>query len=353
MIMEDHKNQTAEFRKLLNESRKILVASHISPDPDAVCSVLLLGTTLKANFPDKKVRLVLEEKPARSLSFLEDYQEIEFRQVLEAANEIKPDLFILLDAPNFERISRRHGDELRRNLGEMGSKVAIIDHHEERGKDKSDVYINNLRPATAQEVYELLFKDLQFKKPNGYAQTTLLGIISDTDRHKFDNPVHRETYRIVSDLLDAGASIEELETSMERYDADQLKVLNNLISNIADSGQGYTYSFIDDELAKDWLKTAKSPDSFKLASEQFTQQFLKKFENNLWGFIVYIDIASGEGVYGVSLRSASKIKDVSKIAHMLGGGGHKPAAGAKFKADNISQALEKVKKTISGADDED
>ncbi|MEX0881775.1 MAG: DHH family phosphoesterase [Candidatus Saccharimonadales bacterium] len=338
--------KSKRFSELLNSAQKILITSHISPDPDAVCSVLLLGTTLRSNFPDKKISLVLEEKPARNIEFLESFSEIEFQPVLEAAEKLKPELFIILDAPNLERCSRHSGVELRGLINNAKTKFVIIDHHEEYGKDESDIYINSRRPATAQEVYELLFEKLNLKKPAGYAQTTLLGIISDTDRHKFDNPVHRETYRIVSDLLDAGASIEELETSMERYDAAQLKVLNNLISNVTDSGRGYTYSFIDDELAKDWLATAKSPDSFKLACELFTQQFLKNFEDNFWGFIVYTDIASGVGVYGVSLRSASKIKDVSKIAYKLGGGGHKAAAGAKFKADNISQALEKVKKAL-------
>ena len=297
--------------------------------------------------------MVLEEKPARKLDFLDGYQEIEIRPLLEATSEFEPDLFILLDAPSFERGSRNNGARLKKLLGDLNSKVMIIDHHEEYGKERSDVYINNRRPATAQEIYELLFEKLKLKKPDGYAQTALLGIISDTDRHKFDNPVHRATYRIVSDLLDSGASIEELEASMGRYDAGQLEVLNNLISNITDSGQGYTYSFIDDELAKDWLRTTKSPDSFKLACEAFTQQFLKNFETNLWGFIVYLDIASGEGVYGVSLRSATGVKDVSKIAHQLGGGGHKPAAGAKFGASNVEAAIEKVKKAVSGADDED
>lgn len=345
--------ESGKLKELLDSSRKILVTSHISPDPDAVCSTLLLGRTLRANYPSKQINMVLEEKPARNLDFLEGYNDIEFRDVLGAINELKPDLFILLDAPNFERCSRNNGAELRKILADKDTKVTIIDHHEEHGKDTSDVYINNHRPATAQEVYELLFDRLGLKKPQGYAQTALLGIISDTDRHRFDNPVHRQTYKIVSDLLDAGASIEKLETKLERYDKDQLDVFTNLLSHISDSGRGYTYSYIDDEFTNRWLRKKRPISSFKMGCDIFTAQFLKAFEDNLWGFIIHPELQEWPGTYGVSLRSASGSQDVSLLAHSLGGGGHKPAAGARFKADNAQEAIEKVRQAISGADDED
>ena len=343
-------NEVEKLKKLINDAQKILVTSHISPDPDAVCSTLLAGTTLKTNFPDKKVLMVLEEHPARMMEFLSGYEEVEFKPILEAVAELEPELFVLLDAPNFERCSRADGQKVRESLALSGTKVVIIDHHEEHGKDKSDIYINNRRPATAQEVYELLFNELKLAKPEGYAQTALLGIISDTARHKFDNPVHRETYRVVSDLLDAGASIENLESRMERYDAGQLAVLNHLIGNTKDSGQGYTYSYIDDKFADDWLKEGRSLSSFKIGFEEYTNGILKNYENNRWGFAVYKDLVDAGGAYGASFRSTSGTPDVSKIAHKLGGGGHKPAAGAKFKADDISGAIEKVKKAIGSGE---
>lgn len=339
--------QVEKFQQLLESAQKILITSHISPDPDAIASVLLLGKTLKLNFTNNKVEMVLEERPARPLDFLESYQEIQFRPLLEATKGLEADLFIILDAPSLERCSRNESNLLKDFLKQARTSTAIIDHHEVHGKDNSDIYINNHRPATTQEVYELLFEKLNLKKPAGYARTTLLGIISDTSRHKFDNPLHRKTYSIVSDLLDDGASIEELETKMDRYDTLQLSVLNNLISHIKDSGNGYTYSYIDDEFANDWLKNHKSVGSFKMGFEDFTNSFLKNFENNLWGFAVYKEMVGGDDTYGVSLRAATGVKDVSKIAYKLGGGGHKPAAGAKFKASSVQEAIEKVEKAIN------
>jgi phosphoesterase RecJ-like protein len=173
----------------------------------------------------------------------------------------------------------------------------------------------------------------------------LLGIISDTARHKFDNPLHRETYRIVSDLLDAGASIEQLEAKTERFSKDQIKVLAQLLDNI-EGNDGFTFSFISDKFADEWIKGKKSIDDFKNGCEEFTAKYLRGYEQNLWGFIVYQELIAGSGIYSVSLRSVSGVKDVSKIAHILGGGGHKPAAGAKFEAASVEEAISKVKQAI-------
>ena len=60
----------SQFKELVESANRILVTSHISPDPDAVCATLLVGRTLKLNFSDKEIRMVLEEKPSRDLLFL-------------------------------------------------------------------------------------------------------------------------------------------------------------------------------------------------------------------------------------------------------------------------------------------
>ncbi len=340
-------NQIKQFKTLVEQAKVILITSHISPDPDAVCSVLLMGTALKANFPDKKIEMVLEETPANDLSFLTDFSGLKFKNVLVATENFKPDLFILLDSGNLKRCSRNEAAQLRQFLKKSGCATIIIDHHEEEGREEVGLYINNHRPATVQEIYELLFNQLHFKKPDGYAQTALLGIISDTARHKFDNPYHRITYAIVSDLLDAGASIEQLETRMERYSSDELEVLNNLISHITDSGRGYTYSFVDDDFSKKWAGNDRSVDAFKRGCDIFTAQFLKNFKKNMWGFMVHPDLVAGKGNYSVSFRAVGGVKDVSKLALALGGGGHKPAAGARgIMASDVKSAVKFVQSVI-------
>src|SRR3989344_5886530 len=113
-----------KFKQLVETSQRVSITSHISPDPDALASVLLLGTTLKLNYPDKEVLMTLEEEP-EGLEFLAGYKDIKFELLTDALNGYKPDLFILLDAVNYERCSRNDGEAVRQYLKDNKVATAI------------------------------------------------------------------------------------------------------------------------------------------------------------------------------------------------------------------------------------
>lgn len=330
-----------DLSSYIQNSNRILITSHISPDADAISSSLLVALTLKLNFPVKVIRLVLEEKPAQDLSFLSGYEEIEFGLLSDVVVSFKPELLIITDANSFPRVCRKNFEMLEKSLAALGAKIVIFDHHELDGAIQSDLLINDKRPATAEQVYATLFTDLNLKKPDGYAETTLLGIISDTQRYRFDHPGHRKTFAIVSDLLDAGASVERLEARTEQYTTAELHIMSQLLANISNSGKGYTFSYISDELA---AKYASEIDyiALKNTTEEFVNRYIKYFEGNKWGFVVYPETASGSGWWGVSFRALTGSRDVAALAKQLGGGGHKSAAGAKIQAETAKKALEKV-----------
>jgi bifunctional oligoribonuclease and PAP phosphatase NrnA len=330
-----------QLQNLVLHANKILITSHISPDADAVCSSLLLAETLKLNYPEKKIRQVLEEKPNQDYSFLSNYQSIEFKQLLTGLQDDIPELLIIVDANNFGRVSRNDGQAVQTLIRQHNIRTAIIDHHEPADKDQTDIFINNLAPASAQEVYSLCFERLNMKKPAGYAEITMLGILSDTRRFKYHNPMHRETFRIVSDLIDANADIEKLENQISRYSPAQLEVVSHLSSNAVSTGAGYNYSFVADEFAAAWLTSGKSIDDYKSGCEIFINQFIRNLGSNTWGFVVYPDLVAGKGNYAASFRALWGT-DVSVIARGLGGGGHKSAAAAKVQAVNTEEVVRRV-----------
>src|SRR3954470_24075188 len=97
-----------KLEQLVGGATRILITSHISPDPDAVSSVLLFMSALELNFLDKKILACLEEMPT-GLEFIDGYQKLSFGPLIDELNNFKPDLFILFDGNNYERASRKDG----------------------------------------------------------------------------------------------------------------------------------------------------------------------------------------------------------------------------------------------------
>jgi phosphoesterase RecJ-like protein len=339
-----------QLKVYIENSEKILITSHLSPDPDALASALLLGEILESNYPDKRVLVVLEEKPNKDLSFLKGYENIQFADLAETVKTEAPNLFIMTDVNTIDRVCRKKSDELKQWLKDNHNNctTVVIDHHEEDGRDTVDLFINRGSPAATQDVYQIFFKDLSLQKPPGYEKTAMLGILTDTHRFKYANPKYHETFEIVSQLIEAGANIEALENQLERYSQLQILVFGQLASNLVLSEKGYSWSYIKDDFTNTWLSSNKSQDDFKSGCELFVNQYIRNIEDNKWGFIVFPDLAAGHSFYSVSFRAVSEAKNVADLARQLGGGGHKPAAGAKIQAARVEEVIEKVKNLIEG-----
>lgn len=330
-----------KFKKLVEQSDKILVVSHVDTDPDAVCSALLLKNTLAKNYPDKTVTAVIEAPIPQKLKFLQNYDQIKTGLLIDELKFIKPQLLIMADANNYVRFTRGYIQDIRQYVKANNIKTIIIDHHIPDGHAPVDLFIHRSSPAATQDVYWLLYKQLEFKRPDGYADTAMLGIISDTGRFLYKNNRYAETLDIAKELLDEGVSIEELEKGAFNFSTDQMQVIANLASNIVSNGD-YSYSFVSEDIEKKWRDKKISSTNLKEVSEFFSNTFIRNIGGSDWGFIVLPDLLSKPGNYNVSLRSIGDHKDVSVIARSLGGGGHKPAAGCKVKAENVKKATQVV-----------
>jgi len=334
-----------KLKELIESSNRILITSHISPDPDAVSSVLLAGSTFKKNYPNKQISMVLEEKPT-GLDFLAGYDQIIFEPVHDQLQTLKPELFLLLDANAYSRASRNYGVKIQEYIKKNGVKSVFIDHHELDGKDDSDIFINQRSPAVAQDVYEVLFGYLKLSKPEGFAQTTMTGLYADTGGFAYTNPRHSDTFKLADELIENGADIETIRNYLFQYSDDDLLVLKELLQNVR-HGADYTFSSLSDDFVNEWLNASKSAAALPKATELFVNDFLRNINGRKWGFIVYKNVLQGENIYSASFRSVAGVKDVADIARKLGGGGHKPAAGAKFEAENLQAAINKVEQAIS------
>ena len=335
-----------KFNKFIETSERIFITSHISPDPDAVSSVLLMGLTLAKNFPEKQVKMVLEERP-EDLNFLPGFDKIEFQPIIDALQSYMPDLFILLDGNNYDRCSRHDGQSTRDYIGHKQIKTVVIDHHQLEGKEAVDLFINNDSPATVQDVYDLCFKGLAMGKPDSAGQIAMTGFYADTGGFVYVKAGgQKKLFSFAEELVSAGADIELIKNQLESYTEADMKVLGELADNLG-HGDSYSYSFLSDTFIERWQQSGHSHLQLQRPTNSFLNNYIRNIGGRSWGFIVYRNALQGEGYYSVSFRSQGGTPDVSVIAVKLGGGGHKPAAGAKFEAESLEQAIGIVNDTIS------
>ena len=323
-----------------------MITAHVSPDPDAVASVILLGTTLKLNYPDKEIKLVLEEEPA-NLDSLTGYDQIEFMPIAKALNDFAPQLFFLLDGNNYERCSRHDGQKIRDYLRENSVKTVVIDHHELADKDEVDIFINNGSMATAQDVYDICFHQLKLKPPQDYAQIAMVGLYADSGGFAYSKGNNEDSvFDLAKELVNHGAKIEDAKNFLSQYNDADIQVLNELLTNLS-STQDYTYSFLGDQFIKEWSSSGKSQAELKTGVGTFLNEYLRNIDGRQWGLIVFKNTLDGDDMYSVSFRAVNGVKDVAQIARRLDGGGHKPAAGGKVQAANLEDAIQKVKEAIA------
>jgi phosphoesterase RecJ-like protein len=335
-------NHAAELRSLINNANNILITSHVSPDPDSVCSILLLGTTLEANFPDKNISMISEELPD-NLNFLPGFSKIKSQKLAGAI--AGKDLIVIVDAMNFGRCTRGDFNALSLEVKDKNIPVVIIDHHEPVDVLDNAAYINEMFPAAVEQVYEVCFNQLNLAKPKSFAEITMTGLYSDTGGFTYLNGHYKETLKLIGELIDQGSNIEEVKNRLYQFREPQMKVVAELANNVAHN-DSYTYTYLSDAFIAKWTVSGNSLQMMHSATKIFTDNFIRNIEGRRWGFLVYKDSRLGEDKYSISFRSVGGMPNVSEIATKLEGGGHKAASGARVHAKNVQEAIQKIQQVI-------
>ena len=133
----------SQIARFILESKKIGITYHVSPDGDAVGSVLALFNALKSL--NKDCYIISKDTLSENLKFLKGSDEIT-GEITEPVDET--DIVVVLDCGNLERVSA--------NLKEFTGTIVNIDHHLSNDKYGDVNYIDSNAAATAEIVFELL-----------------------------------------------------------------------------------------------------------------------------------------------------------------------------------------------------
>jgi nanoRNase/pAp phosphatase (c-di-AMP/oligoRNAs hydrolase) len=173
----------------------------------------------------------------------------------------------------------------------------------------------------------------------------MVGILGDTGRFLYKNKSHRNTFSVVSDLLDMGVKIESIHSEINSYSSNVIDLISVILANIK-TNAGYTYSFIADSAKDKMVDQGLSEYEYSGGYHQALDQYIRNIDGNPWGFVV-LPKYSDKGVYKCSFRANQDAGiDTSVFANALGGGGHSLASGCNFEAGSIEEAVEKVKTTV-------
>jgi phosphoesterase RecJ-like protein len=289
----------------LSRALRVLVICHITPDGDAIGSLLGLGWLLKALPPEgqRTVTLACADGVPPQFAFLPGAE-----QILTDPPSQAWDAVVSVDSSD----ERRLGACFRR--GEYaGAPVIVLDHHVTNLNFGALNYVNPAAAATAQVIMELA-DALQVPIQAEAATCLLTGLVTDTLSFRTSN-VTSEVLRIAARLTDAGAVLSEItERALNQKPLNVMRLWGFALSGLRQERK-VVWTLIPYETRL----RAGAPETGDggLASFLISAPEAK---------IAAVLSEKPDGQVEVGLRARNGL-DVSALALTLGGGGHPQAAG--------------------------
>ena len=299
------------FREIKNrilKAKRILIASHQGPDGDAIGSLAAMGFYLKKI--KKPHYLLCVSGVPESLRFVPGAAQIKSKHPKTAY-----DLIIGMD----------YGTKSQLGLEGYFKKypevpLLVLDHHlfADQGADfgaiKSDV------SATCELLHDY-FKAIGFKIDKKIAYALAVGILSDTGFFKYTD--NEKPLKAMIELMRFGIKPSEIDNAMHgQVKMSAMKLSGKILERAKHSRKGdFTYS---------WLKRKELTEHHLAASE--LDSVIERLRNLKEGRFALLLIEDTKGRIRGRLRSRpDKGYNVAKLAMKINGGGHKYAAGFRFR----------------------
>ncbi len=308
-----------KIQEALTESRRVLVASHIDPDGDAVGTQLAMGRYLRDL--GKEVHMLIDSQIPEKYKFLPDIDRIVHVARLEG--EPLFDTALVLECPTVQRLGT-----IERFLHDKMT-VVHIDHHLD-----SDPFANiNWVDLTASSVGEMAweyFSKVGYAIKPSVAEQLYTAVLTDTGRFRYNSTTAR-TMMCAGELIAAGASPQKIcDLIYYNIRPEAMKLIGKVLNGIEYHLDGQVCIL---KLTRQMLAESGGLES---DSEGLVDHTLFTRGVRVGALLKE---GNGNGTR-VSFRSAHDI-DVAEIAARFGGGGHFNASGCTLPYD-LDEAREKV-----------
>lgn len=290
----------------LIEVKNILIISHEHPDGDTLgCASALMEFLFENN---KSFTAYCKDIVPENFFYLPQTEKITADKAAVKFSEF--DAIIALDCGDLKRTGLYEEIKTRNK-----SQTFInIDHHP-KVDDHADLEIKNAKAASTTELIYEFFKANEIEINKKIATAILTGISVDTGNFIFP-ATSDKAIKISSEMVAAGARLPLIiEKTWKNKTLDGLKIWGLAMSRLEIN---HKYS-----LAYTYLKNEeiKNIDPEELEGLSNFLGNIKEIKG------VMLLIQKDGGMIKGSLRSSHPTADISKLARVLGGGGHSKASG--------------------------
>ena len=311
--------ELAEAAAVLATAPDVTLLAHVNPDADALGSALALGLALHRRGATVRVSFGAPAEVPETLRGLD------VAGLLVPAGEVPavPPVLVALDAGSVGRLGPL-GNRVAATI-EAGGQVVVLDHHVSNPGFGTVNVVDDEAEATALVVLRLL-DVLGVEVDEPIARCVYAGLVTDTRSFRHASS---STHLVAARLIDAGVDAEAVARPlMDSHPFGYLNMLAKVLGRTtldqeAAHGLGLVHAVVtlDDSRGLRPEEVESVVDLIRTAQEAEVAAVLKELRPQTWS---------------VSLRSISKV-DVREIAQLLGGGGHRRAAGftAKGPAEQV------------------
>lgn len=313
-----------KLSEALEGKKRIGIAGHVNPDGDCIGSSLAIYNYIKDNYSDVDVHVFLKDIP-NIFKFLPNSDKIE-----EPGSDLEPfDLFIVVDCGDLKRVgpSSKYFKEAKETF--------CIDHHAST-IDFADQ--NDVEPemsSACEMVLDRMEKDRVTKE---IAECIYTGIVTDTGVFQY-SCTSPDTMRKVAFLMEKGIDFSYIvDHVFFEKTFNQNRILGYALQNAT--------LHLDGKVIFLHI-TKKDMKDFDVDSKQL-EGIVSSLRSTKGVEIAIFCYDTINNLIKASFRSVNDF-DVSNLASIYGGGGHKKAAGCtvnmssdKFLEDVLSKIKDKL-----------
>lgn len=323
--MEDiNARNIGKFEKLVSQTRRTAIVTHMKPDGDAVGSCVALYHYL-SRCCKADIRIILNDPCPSYLEFLTEGIPagsiiIHTERPAEAETAISDcDLIFCLDFNAFHR-----ADRLEASLKASRADKVLIDHHLNPDREVFDLTFSETDISSASELlYHILMETGPIAHdasalPQSCATALMTGMTTDTNN--FANSTFPSTFRMASALLAAGTDRDRILSCLyNQYRESRLRILGHMMKDLMTiTKDGVAYIVLDKETLEKYDVREGDTEGFvnmPLTIADVRMSLLLKEE---------------DGKARVSIRSKKGTSANRCAVRYFNGGGHENAAGGRL-----------------------